>query len=319
MKVTENQSEIEKLKSELELLTSTSSDVVYRLRYETMRYDYISPSVTRLLGFSQEELVHINLRSLILETRIVTEAMRVVDSYDALEEDRRQGRVLKWQADYLMKTKDGRKIWVSDVSYPWFNEQGAIIGSIGTLRDISDRVMAEESAKQSSVKTRMVDDLTGLSLRPVFFERLGEELKRLKRSRSDVSMLLISIDNLASVEQKAVSGILIEITKIISSCLRETDLAARMSEEEFAIILPDTPVEGAFWVGDRIRESVNRYPFRTEDGKLRAITVSVGVAGAQFDDNHVAEELYKIAQSRLFIAKSTGMNQVSLDELVNVH
>ncbi len=317
------QTEIERLKAEVELLTSTSSDVVYRLRYETMRYDYISPSITKLLGFSAEELQHINLRSLIMETRIVTDAMRVVDSYLALEEERKTGQVLKWQADYLMKTKDGRKIWVADVSYPWFDDTGAIIGSIGTLRDISDRIFAEDAAKLNMVKARLEDELTGLALRPVFFDRLDEELRRLKRNRSDVSMLLIALDSPdvggAPAPAEQMPDVLKEITRLIRASLRETDLAARIAEEEFAVILPDTPVEGAFWVGDRIRESVNRYPFRTAEGKLLGITVSVGVAGAQFDDNHECEALFKIAQSRLFIARSTGKNQVSLDELVNVH
>lgn len=140
----QQESTIQALRDEIELLTRYSSDVVYRLRYSTMRYDYLSPSVERLLGYSPKELADMNLRDLILETRIVAEGFAPVRSYETLEAKRRRGEVTGWQADYRMKTKRGDEIWVMDMSYPWQDEKGAIIGSIGSLRDITDRVEAEQ-------------------------------------------------------------------------------------------------------------------------------------------------------------------------------
>jgi PAS domain S-box-containing protein len=112
-----------------------------------MKYDYVSPAVKRLLGYSAAELKRMGLRKLILETRIIGGGIKKVRSYKPLEENRKRGEVVKWQADYLVKTKDGRKIWVSDISHPWFDKKGAIIGSIGSLRDITDRVEAERLAE----------------------------------------------------------------------------------------------------------------------------------------------------------------------------
>src|SRR5579864_7438402 len=106
-------SELDDIKSEVALLTSYSTDTIYRLRYDTMQYDYISPSVVRLLGYTQDEIKRMNIRTLILETRIVANALKPVESFDPLEEARKRGDVNKWQADYRMKTKDGREIWVS--------------------------------------------------------------------------------------------------------------------------------------------------------------------------------------------------------------
>lgn len=315
--------ELEKLKAEIELLSGSSTDVIYRLRYESMRYDYISPSVVKLLGFTEDELQTINLRSLILETRMVADNMRKVDDFDGLEETRKRREVLKWQADYLMKTKDGRSIWVSDISYPWFDDSGAIIGSIGTLRDISERVASEERIKAQASRLRHEDDVTGLPSRLSFFERLDEEVKRLKRTRSDVSAMVIAVDQFEDVLSahgiEASHKVLREVTAIIQESLRETDMASRITSDEFAVILPETKAEGAFWVGDRIRESVMKHQFRLSGGKLVGITVSIGVAGAGFDGNTEAKELFKTAESRLFIAKCTGRNQVSVDELVSVH
>lgn len=319
----EKKRELEKLKAEIDLLSGSTTDVIYRLRYETMRYDYISPSALKLLGFTEEELKTINLRSLILETRIVADNMRKVDDFNGLEETRRRGEVLKWQADYLMKTKDGRAIWVSDVSYPWYDEKGAIIGSIGTLRDISDRVMAEERIKEQAARLRHEDDVTGLPSRLTFFERLDEEVKRLKRTRSDVSVMLITIDQFEDVLGKqgidSSHRVLREVTENILLSLRETDMAARITGDEFAVILPDTKAEGAYWVGERIRERVMKHQFRDADGGLMHVTVSIGVAGAHFDEKCDPKELFKMAEGRLYIAKCTGRNQVSVDELISVH
>ena len=316
-------SAISQLKSELELLRGYSHDVIYRLRYDNMVYEYISPSVERLIGFTAEELQKMNLRSLIEETRMVSDSMRPVTSFESLEAARKRGQVLKWQADYKVRTKDGRRIWLSDVSYPWFDDSGAIIGSVGTLRDITERVTAEERAKEDAAASLKLDELTGLLSRPVFFDKVEEELKRLKRTRSDVSVIVLSIDCLKEINeyQGRIVGdeIVREITGIVKRALRETDSAGRTAGNEFAICLPDTPAKGAFWVAERIRETVIKQQFFNTKNEMIGCTVSLGVASACFDDQMRAGDLFKAAESRLFIARHTGENKVSVDELVNLH
>lgn len=312
--------ELARLQEELALLTTYTTDTIYRLRYDTMQYDYISPGVERLLGYTADELKATNFRSLIVETRIVKDDMRPVDSFEPLESSRKRGEVSKWQADYLMKTKDGRHIWVSDISYPWFGPGGDIIGSIGSLRDISERVAAEERVRLESERMANTDSLTGLNNRRMFFMRLEEELKRLKRSHEELAVLLIDIDHFKKVNmdfgQKTGDMVIHGIAQIVASCLRETDIGARIGGEEFGVILPDTPASGAFWVAERIRSTVSRHIFHFgADEHLMGCTVSIGVAGARFDDNTDAGTLYALADSRLYIAKQTGRNQVSMDEV----
>jgi diguanylate cyclase (GGDEF)-like protein/PAS domain S-box-containing protein len=311
------------LPNELELLQGYSSDVIYRLRYETMRYDYISPTIEKLIGFSADEVMEMNLRSLIEETRLVKEGLRPVESFEPLEDSRKRREVLKWQADYRMRTKDGRRIWVSDVSYPWFDANGAIIGSVGTLRDITERVEAETQVMEEAARSRQTDPLTRFAARGAFYERLEEELKRVKRTRMDVAALALSVDGLEEVfsthGRPSGERVLREIADLVRQCLRETDLPARISENEVGICLPDTQAEGAFWVGERIRESVLHHQFVSEEGALLNVTVSIGVAAARFDDPQNAQDMFKTAQSRLFIARHTGQNRVSVDELMNLH
>ena len=313
---------INDLKSEIEMLTSYSTDTIYRLRYNSMRYDYISPAVTRLLGYTPEEMKKTNIRKLIVETRIVTDGMRAVESFTGLEENRKRGDVDKWQADYLIRTKDGRKIWISDVSFPWFDINGSIIGSVGSLRDITDRIEAEAKVKEELVRIANTDSLTGIANRRAFFARIEDELKRVRRSRGEVCILLIDIDEFKKINDSyghdVGDSVIIGVTKIINSCLRETDLAGRLGGEEFGAILTDTPSDGAYWVAERIRASIAKHVFYAgSERRPLGCTVSIGVSSSKLNDSFDATKLYKLADSRLYIAKHAGRNQVSIEELVN--
>lgn len=307
---------INELKSEVALLTSYSTDVIYRLRYDTMKYDYISPSVTKLLGFAPTEMQRINMRSLIVETKIINEGMKTVDSFDKLETTRRKGEVSKWQADYLMKTKDGRRIWVSDISYPWFDETGAIVGSVGSLRDISDRIAAENMVKEELKRIANTDPLTNLANRRVFFEKVEDELKRIKRGRSEFALLLLDIDHFKKINDSyghdVGDFVLIEVSKVLKDALREIDVPARLGGEEFGVFLPETHGQGALYVAERIRSAIAKHTFIADGKKNRPIgcTVSIGVVTARFDEDMDATRLYKLADTRLYIAKNSGRNQV---------
>lgn len=318
-------SEMRVLSKEIELLSSYSTDTIYRLRYETMTYEYVSPSVIKLLGFSPEELQNMNLRSLILETRMINDGMKKVLDYYELERNRKNRNVTKWQADYLMRTKDGRKIWVSDVSYPWIDKDGKIIGSIGSLRDIHDRVNAESQVREQLAQLALSDSLTGLANRREFFRRTDHELKRLQRSPGSLSILLIDIDHFKYINDKfghdSGDYVLSEMGKILEKCLRDTDLAARVGGEEFGILLTDTNARGAYWVAERICNTISRYPFTVDKLMKRNIncTVSIGISSVDLDATLDSRELYKLADNRLYIAKNTGRNQVSADEILKVH
>lgn len=317
-------SELETLEEENQLLLSYSSDTVYRLRYKDMRYDYISPAITRLLGFSVDEMKQVNFRSLIVETKLVTDGLKVVSSFEELEKQRRDGDINKWQADYLIRKKDGHKIWVSDISYPWFDDEGNVIGSVGSLRDISDRVQAEEDMRKEFEKLANIDALTGLHSRSEFFNELDKELRRIDRSDEQVSILLVDIDHFRDINEKygrEIGDVLLtRITDIIRGCLRDTDLPCRLGGEEFGVLLPDTSASGAFWVAERIRETIAKSVFDTgRDMGSLSCSVSIGVATAEALDEKRSSDLYKIADTRLYIAKHTGRNQVSVDEIMQTH
>ena len=315
---------LSQLQSEFNLVMHTSGDAVYRLRYDSMSYDYISPNIKTILGYSAKELQSLNFRSLISETKIISDFMYPVKDYSDLEKIRKNGDVHKWQADYLMRAKNGKRIWVTDISRPWFDKKGSVIGSIGSLRDITDRVNAENFVKNELVRLAHTDALTGIANRRYFFERLEEELRRIKRLRNQCSMLLIDIDHFKKINDQYGHNngdkVIQSIANNIKKSLRDTDIAARIAGEEFAALLPDTDEAGAYWVADRICSKIAKTPIQLDPHHPPIQpTVSIGLSTATDLEETSSKSLYKFADTRLYIAKNTGRNQVSADEIVHYH
>lgn len=313
------------LEEEIKLLTSYSTDTIYRLDYRNMKYDYISPAVFKLLGFSQQEMKKINFRSLIVETKLVTDGLRTISSFDELEFKRKNGDVGKWQADYLMRTKSGSKIWVSDVSQPWFNDNGKVIGSVGSLRDISDRMRVEQQILFNFEKVNEIDSLTGLISKPAFFTDVEKEIKRGKRTKTATSMVLFDIDGLDEINKEIGTFMgdkaILRVTDSLKYGLREIDTVGRIAGGTFGVLLPDTNIESAYNVASRIRDNVDKAEIKLAGDRPGVkFTVSAGVATTHFIDNIEAPDLYKLAEQRMFIAKSSGRNQVTIEEILsNIH
>lgn len=314
-RITAADSELSALREELALLTHYSTDTVYRLDYTTMRYSYVSPNVKKLLGYEAEELKQLNLRDLILETRLIDETIHTVESFSGLEFKRKARQTQKWQADYLMKTKDGKSIWVADVSYPWRNEAGEIIGSVGSLRDISERMYAEAQMRDAVSEITQHDALTGLGTRGQFFQKMTDELKRSKRSRSELSVLMLQLDGfsqtVAPYSPAFGDYVLKESAKLMLGCLRETDLACRIDGDKFGIVLCDTGAEGAFWVAERLRTSLQSHEFKPGLSIPPVhISASIGLAASREPDADHAASLFSLADFRLNLARQKGKNHV---------
>lgn len=127
-------------------MAETTGDVIYRLKYDTMTYDYMSPGISRLTGYSKEEIEEFGFARLVL--RIDTPSGKNV-SLKAIVKSREQGKTREFRADYLLETRSGELRWVRDHSFPWYDESGGeIIGSVGILSDVSEYKRAEARIEQ---------------------------------------------------------------------------------------------------------------------------------------------------------------------------
>ena len=130
-------------------MVETTGDVIYHLRYDTMTYDYLSPGIGKLTGYSPEEIKTIGFSSLV--TRIDFPWQEDVSAKVILE-DRLAGKTGEYRADYLITTKTGTSKWLRDHSFPWYDDSGKNIGSVGILSDLTDYKQAEVLVRQRTAE-----------------------------------------------------------------------------------------------------------------------------------------------------------------------
>jgi diguanylate cyclase (GGDEF)-like protein len=159
----------------------------------------------------------------------------------------------------------------------------------------------------------VTDDLTHLYNSRYLNQVLRRETKRASRSGRPLSLLFIDLDGFKGVNDTHGhlfgSRALVEAAAVIRSSARETDVVSRFGGDEFALVLPDTGGEGAFAVGERIREKIAAYIFLAGDGLDIHLPVSVGVATLP-DVAASSEELVQAADKAMYQVKDSGKNGI---------
>lgn len=159
----------------------------------------------------------------------------------------------------------------------------------------------------------VTDDLTQLYNSRYLNQVLRRETKRASRSGRPLSLLFMDLDGFKSINDSHGhlfgSRALVEAADVVRKTARETDVCARFGGDEFAVVLPDTGCEGAYAVGERIRERIAAHAFLAEDGFRIRLTASVGVATLP-DVAASSEELLKAADQAMYRVKDAGKNGI---------
>lgn len=175
-------------------------------------------------------------------------------------------------------------------------------------------VNAELGVRQKELQrlTRL-DGLTGLYNRNTFVELTRQELARAQRQGSATSILLLDLDLFKHVNDTwghpAGDAVLKNVSAAANGSVRSTDLVGRLGGEEFIILLPNTPIDAARWLAEKVRASVERSPTTWENGQIHS-TVSIGVASTTAAEKRDFDHLYSSADQALYSAKEKGRNRV---------
>jgi diguanylate cyclase (GGDEF)-like protein len=173
---------------------------------------------------------------------------------------------------------------------------------------------AELQAKQKELQrlTRL-DGLTGLYNRNTFVDLTRQELARAQRQGSATTILLLDLDFFKHVNDTwghpAGDAVLKNVATVANASVRATDLVGRLGGEEFIILLPNTTLEAAKRLAEKLRINLERSPTPWEKLSI-ACTVSIGVASTTAAENRDFDHLYTSADKALYTAKEKGRNRV---------
>ncbi|HBT88658.1 diguanylate cyclase [Desulfobacter sp.] len=156
------------------------------------------------------------------------------------------------------------------------------------------------------------DQLTGAKNRRAYDKKIEEEMDRFLRYKNIFSLLIIDADKFKNINDTYGHAIgdrcLQEIIKRTRPLLRKSDMLARYGGEEFVVIMPETNMEGATQVAEKIRQTIEKIEFLYKEETVR-VTVSIGVSCIKEGDKS-SKDLFERADMAVYKAKENGRNQV---------
>lgn len=160
-----------------------------------------------------------------------------------------------------------------------------------------------------------IDALTGLHNRGWLDDAFDREIKRSERDQLPLSMVMIDVDNFKDYNDRyghlAGDQVLVTVGENIRKPLRPNDLVARFGGEEFCVLLPETKLQYAVEIAERLRDRVSKANPGTVDGKqLPKVTISLGVT--EYKPGYALETMIASADVAMYHAKNKGKNRVQV-------
>ena len=296
------------------------------------RFVHISDNMCRMMGYPREEL----------HGRSVLEFMTPEYTAEVILHSKARGDEsnplahtgpIRHEGEFFRK--DGSRLWIETVSVPVFDDDGVHIGYFGITRDTTERKRAEqallEANHQLEAQLRHIrdlheqlreqairDDLTGVHNRRHFIDVAERELERARRHGASLSLVMLDIDHFKNVNDMYGHSAGDVALKVVGSMLTATtrvgDLAFRLGGEEFAVLLVGMGHEGALERAENWRATLAETT-TPADGITLQLTASFGVATFPQQAGTLVE-LMKIADARMYRAKSLGRDRVIGESLV---
>jgi two-component system cell cycle response regulator len=198
------------------------------------------------------------------------------------------------------------------VPEPFDREDATTLASFATQASVAiENVLLHREAERLSI----TDGLTGIWNRRYLGLTLAKEIDRAQRFERPLSVLMVDIDHFKTVNDEhghpRGDEVLVEITRRIMAEIRsQIDFLTRYGGEEFVIVLPETPAQGAMIVAEKIRRSIGDESFRSDSGPPVSVTVSIGAATYP-EDGDTVSVLVGAADAAMYKAKDAGRDRVA--------
>ncbi len=169
-----------------------------------------------------------------------------------------------------------------------------------------------------SLNMALTDTLTGLYNRRYFEVHLSKILEQNIVANKPLGLLYLDIDHFKSFNDTYGHNVGDEVLKIfgqrLTDNLRSFDLVARLGGEEFVAVLPDTSVDTAHTIAERLRRSIMDAPFKTSHKEPLEITTSVGGVVIEPGTQNTITQVLERADAQLYLAKNGGRNSVFFED-----
>ncbi|WP_167496040.1 MULTISPECIES: GGDEF domain-containing protein [Shewanella] len=208
--------------------------------------------------------------------------------------------------DVIVDTQTSLVVY-HEVKQPLYNHKGLLIGLIGVSTDITAAYHLRSKLEQLA----NTDSLTGLFNRRSFTSFCEHEFFRATRYFQPFSLMIIDIDLFKVVNDTyghlVGDEVIKRVANICNEHVREADVLARIGGEEFAILLPDTDMNSAYVLAERLREAQQQY----DKPQAPSITISIGIATLRSQDKAFSE-IFNRADKALYSSKHVGRNSVNV-------
>ena len=189
---------------------------------------------------------------------------------------------------------------------------GLLVATLDYLQNIiktlDEPKIIEEGKSDVLLETSTIDELTTLYLRDIFDITIEKRVDESKRLKSPLSLIMLDIDDFKVVNDtyghQIGDNVLKKIGEIINLSVRQMDMAARYGGEEFVILMPDTKLNTAVEIAQRLRKKIKNIQF----GDF-SVTISLGVSQLNNQVNS-EKKLIEKADHYLYQAKNNGKNRV---------
>ncbi|MCK4536875.1 MAG: EAL domain-containing protein, partial [Desulfuromonadales bacterium] len=228
-----------------------------------------------------------------------------------LEEIRKTGKPTTVVHEHLIGSGEIRTYELQ--ASPLWNEDGTLQGIIEASRDITDRVHAEARLRENERRLNLLahhDTLTNLPNRLLFHDRLHQAMIKAHRTNQQVALLFLDLDRFKNINDSLGHAIgdrvLLEVSRRLSSGIRESDTVARLGGDEFVIIMEQIQdVTGVAAVAQKILRALSQV--LGVEGHELFVTASIGISLYPSDGVDI-ESLMKYADVAMYRAKEQGRN-----------
>lgn len=291
------------------LIAENSNDVIWVMELPGETFSYVSPSVRRLRGWNNEEVLHNSLDTVMSPSMQKRMNEKLQEHIQRLSKGDLTARSVTLELELLHK--DGHAVPVEVVGNIMLDAQGRPVQVVGSSRDITERKQAEEAIREMA----FYDRLTGLPNRRLLEERMRQLIALAEREQRKMAVLFLDLDKFKQVNDlhghEAGDWLLQRVADRMRSVLRQSDTAARVGGDEFVILLPDADtVEAAVSVAEKIRHQME-LPFVMDDGVALDISSSIGVVMYP-DQADNGRDLLRYGDEAMYRAKKRGRNAVEV-------